>query len=395
MKVSLEKIFRISFFLYFIGYVAFNRGYGFDAFFCRATFGIMIGCEIICVSSGKKWNSYSVNKTVQMMVLFILFYFISVIWAKNLKDVFYYVNDFLQISFVVIIVSRHIKTKNDLESYLKLILGGWMYMVTVLVIRTPVSAWGSERVGSVMALNANEVGMYCATAFLLTLYFAQKNKMVYILGGVFAVISLFSGSRKSFVMIVASCCIFLGLVNRGFKRIKNFILIMVCVISLFSLIMSNEKFYDVIGYRMEKTIDALMGKNVKDGSAKERAYYREHAVEMFLEKPIIGVGGNGFVTRLRLEGYWHVAYSHCNYTELLATLGIIGFSLYYGIQLRILIRSLHYFKNKRDTIYLLVITFLLINLMTEYYVVSYISVVQQLMIALCGIAVDKMAIKSS
>lgn len=392
MKVSSEKLFRLSFFLYFIGLIAFKRGYGFDAIFCRATFFLMIGCEMISIQLKDDWKNYSINKTVQMMIAFIAFYFVSIFWSKSLDDGLYYVNIFSQIFLGVIIVSRHIQTRDDLEDYLKIALAGLTYMAVVLVARTPVSAWGSERVGSVMALNANTIGMCCATALLLCLYFAQQKKLCYPLGVCFAVIALLSGSRKSFGMIIISLAIFWGIKDKGFKKIRNIVLIVLCIVFLFNLIMTNEKFYNVIGYRLEKTMDALSGESVRDGSAEERAYYRKHAMELFAEQPFVGVGANGFVTRLRQEGYWHLAYSHCNYTELLSTLGMVGFCLYYAIQLRILRHCMRIFKKKRDRLSLMIITFIITNLMTEYYCVSYISVFTQIMIAICGTYVDKIAL---
>lgn len=41
---------------------------------------------------------------------------------------------------------------------------------------------------------------------------------------------------------------------------------------------------------------------------------------------------------------------------------------------------------------MMIITFIITNLMTEYYCVSYISVFTQIMIAICGTYVDKIAL---
>ena len=96
----------------------------------------------------------------------------------------------------------------------------------------------------------------------------------------------------------------------------------------------------------------------------------------------MGNGANGFVSYMRKIGYSHVAYSHCNYTELLATLGIIGFVLYYKMHIQILYRSIKIFYRAHSLEALLGLDLMLMILVTDYYAVSYISLFTQCMIVL-------------
>ena len=389
IKISMDRLIELFFFLYICGLVAFNRGYGFDAFFCRMSFVMLVGVEILGLSIKHQWKHFFIKKTICLMLLFVLYYFTSFIWSKNIDDGLYYLNNFIQIVLSILIVTQHIKEKADLENYLKLVLFALTYMAIVLLIRTPSTVWGSERVGEIMAMNSNTVGMYCATAWIICLYFGEKKKLYYFLGGLFVVIAFFSGSRKALIMVLMGFCVFWIVKEQGLKKVLNIVVAIAFILIIFNQIMTNEKFYNVLGYRMEKTIDAFMGEDVQDGSADERAFYREHAIDLFKERPLLGYGANGFVTQLREEGYWHVAYSHCNYTELLVTLGVVGFLLYYSVQIRILIKGIIKYNEQKDLIYLLMLTYIVVNLLMEFYYVSYMSVFQQIMIALSAAYVEK------
>lgn len=64
----------------------------------------------------------------------------------------------------------------------------------------------------------------------------------------------------------------------------------------------------------------------KDTSTELREGYTNLAINIWLQSPLIGVGINNFAVLNTLS---QGSYSHNNYAELLAGVGIVGFLLYY------------------------------------------------------------------
>lgn len=388
--LSYETTYKVLLFLYFCGLNAHNRGTGFDAIFCRGTFVALIAFELLSLVSQRK-NAFLSSPFLLYLAL-VVFYFFTVLWARNIDDVFYIaiVFSFLQILGVIFVIEQHIDTVEDVRTCLKLMYWSIVYMAVLLLLRTPLSDWGNERVGSVMAMNANDIGIKCCIAMLLSLYFADDSKYYYILALAFSAIALFTGSRKAFMMIFMGVFLYFAARDAGMKTFRNICLgILISGIVLY-IVFNNELIYKVLGYRIEAAIVQATGRKaytasgnlVKDYSSIERKFYRKHAMEMFWDSAWIGYGANGFVTNMREIGYWHVAYSHCNYTELLATLGIAGFSIYYVPRIKLLIQSGGQVIQKHNHTILLIFVILVVTFFAEYYYVSYYSVCDQIIFAL-------------
>lgn len=391
--VSYEATYQVLLFLYFCGLNAHNKGTGFDALFCRAAFVALIGFELLCLIYFRK--KAKLRKSFFMYLMLVVFYFISALWSKNMNDVFFVpiINGFIQVLGVLFVVDQHIETEEDIQTCLKLMCWSIAYMVLLLVVRTPISIWGSKRIGGAMGMNANDIGIKCTIGLLLSLYYSDRKKEYYILAMVFTLIALFTGSRKAFFMILIGFVLFFTGKDSGLKVLRNICLGFIAAALLLYAVFHNELLYNIIGYRIQRAIDYVLGIRtinaygnfVEDFSMVERSFYRKHAMEMFLSSAGWGYGANGFVTEMRNIGYAHVAYSHCNYTELLATLGIIGFSIYYVPRATLLLKSGWQFIVSRERGYVLICAFLLTSLMAEFFFVSYYSVADQVVFALLAL----------
>ena len=95
--------------------------------------------------------------------------------------------------------------------------------------------------------------------------------------------------------------------------------------------MTNESLYAVLGRRLEILFAEDAG-----GSVDTRAFMRNYALGMFLQSPVVGYGMNGFAIQMGAINYHLQAYSHCNFTELLACYGLVGFLIYYSLTARFL-----------------------------------------------------------
>ena len=69
--------------------------------------------------------------------------------------------------------------------------------------------------------------------------------------------------------------------------------------------------------------------------------------------------------------YIFQAYSHCNYVEILANYGIVGFLLYYVPIIRLIYRYVVNIKNRTDDLHIVFCIILLMVLMIDYGAVEY------------------------
>lgn len=394
-SVQTEKIVKFLLLIYLCASFGHNSGTGFDAIFVRGSFALLALAEFVYLGRESGFKRVPFDRIIIRYIYFFFFYFVSFIWG-NVSDGAYYIGNIVQILVAVYVLCNHTHDIDDALLNLKMFLFADLYMMVRLVIATPTSAWGTERVGEALSINANVVGMMSSMGMLICMFFAEKRKFYYIAAIFSAVIALFSGSRKAFFVIIIGFAIFWLWKDRGLKAFRNVIIVIVVIGLIFYLIMNNEQLYNVLGYRLERGLNTFLGIRqysdsgnlVEDNSLLERQYYRETAMSLFFDRPFLGWGANGFVTYMKKIGYSHVAYSHCNYTELLSTLGAIGFCLYYLIPVNILIRSLNCFRRNWNLAFLVAIELIVVILFTDYYMVSYISVFTQIIITMVYLVVE-------
>lgn len=378
LVITSEQVIRLLLFLYLCGLNGHNSGVGFDAFFCRGTFVLLIGAEVIFLrkvflTSALKWYAG-----------FIGLYFVSMLWSRDLDDFLSLavLNSFIQIVGVIIVVGNHFHTRNDYEFGYKCLLWSVVYMCVLLILRTPLNAWGSERVGESIWLNPNSIGLRTSVGFILCLYFSKQKKSYYFLAIAMGVIALLSGSRKAFIFILLEITLFMLGKDNGWKTVLNICLVAIACGAIVYAVFNVPALYDVLGKRIEIFLISSFGINVThqysmsviDGSADERAQFRQMAIQMFFERPILGWGGNGFVTEMRRINFRHIAYSHCNYTELLATLGVSGLLLYYWKPVASLIRGTKIFLGNKDRLLLAALIVNAVYMVLDYYYVAYYDV---------------------
>lgn len=331
----------------------------------------------------KSINKYKINiKYCIWYGIFIVFNLLSIIWTIDKTNSIDLVKSMI-ITFIYIFgIMGYITDKEKLKNVMKILLFSYLYMCLRIIFFETAKPWTFD-FGSVVGLHFNRIAVSLSYGVLIAFYFLRKEKKYrYVIPIIiFYYIIYLTGSRKGLLMPICFVGIFLLLnMGKNLKKITTSIIIVCLSLLIIVPIGYNNT---IIRTKFESLYKSIMTEeNTKDGSIREREYYRETAMKLFKERPIIGIGTNGFRAYLEQIKYrGTIAYSHCNYTELLATLGIIGFILYYSLYFYILKDSLYKY-NSNNLAIILCLSFIVVQTIFEYGFVSFYMLEFQLLIVL-------------
>lgn len=371
---------RVLFFVYLCALFGHQLGTGFDALFVRGSFIAYVFVSLVTVVARTIKGGESGRLLSPFLVWLLVFWswaYVSVFWAANTSYVFYpaYINNVVQILVVSVLVVADVRNRDDVILYLKMLLFANLYSEALLFANTPAGAWGTERVGEAIGVQFNLLGMRTAVASFVSLFLFWETKNVLYLALIVpsALISFFSGSRKAFLILVVSVALFMVFVNRGFRAVRNILIVCVVLFAVYLLVMTNEDLYYVLGRRLENLFSYFLGEGTTETSSLEREFYRDYAKQMWEQSPVIGWGFNQFAAQMLAINYSHVAYSHCNYWELLSCLGIVGFLLYYGFYLY-LAKRLMGKAPRKDPLVLFALVLLAVLVVMEYGFVAFVGI---------------------
>lgn len=222
----------------------------------------------------------------------------------------------------------------------------------------------------------NDVPQCAALSVLFLSYFRAENIKIPFnrtLSLLFSVYVLLTGARKSFILVVFGIVIYpLVFANNNYRNIKSLtktvlkILVAVFLIAFFYYILMNNQFvYDVIGYRFEGYFSGLTDGEYEEGSAAYRDIMRQTAINLIMEKPLIGHGLNTFRTFKGSFDTW----SHDNYLELWVSGGIVPVIIYYMFFIYAIVKLI---KIRNDNLGSMFLALCLFWLIYDYLSVSYI-----------------------
>lgn len=309
--------------------------------------------------------------------IFTIYVILSLIWAINRSRAYSVILrmliDFLFITNICI----YVKDKKSLNDVIKAYCIALIYMFIILVIYEK----NYDYYGITIGFNRNLLSISYAYAMLLYYYiYKNENKKIYLLGIPISLLNVYlSASRKGILLaiLLAVGTLVLSIGKYKKKLFKNLLGIIVIVIAVITIMSVNES----LNTRIRALIGSFVGNETTDKSVIERDYYKDIAKKLFISKPIFGYGVNGFSSYIESIGYNHVAYSHSNWFELLSTLGIVGFILYYIRYLQIFNLAIKkYNSNYIETIIALIGIALLFVL--EYGFVSYFEMNIQVLIVI-------------
>ena len=266
--------------------------------------------------------------------------FASIGWALSASLVLTEMKTMVVHIVVFSLLSAAIKTQNDITTLLKIILAACLFNASYILAKNPdlitsASEGIGERLGSNENWNANLIGMMCALGTVIILHFIlhQKKKskiqivILLILFIFLTFVAFITGSRKAFLAVLLGVFLYLLL---KFKKHRIRILLFFAIFAFiaFFLIYNVPFLYNIIGWRMEAFLASFSGKGEVDHSTILRDQLGEVATNAWKEKPLLG-WGTDCVRLISQEQIGHRLYSHNNYKELLANLGVVGFTSFY------------------------------------------------------------------
>lgn len=368
---KLSDVFLLVYFCAFFG----NRtGVGFDYWFFRLSFvayvAVVFFFDILPdMRSGKSRRLFGV--IVAWFALFWGYAYTSGLWSISIERTLssQYLTNCIQAFFLVAYLPYRVQSRGDFYHVMGILVAGCLYGTVLLILKTPESSWGGERVGSAIGLNANTVGLHLAFTSLCALFLARdaKNPLYYAIAALFIGASLFTGSKKAMFLGIAGLVLFFSLSYRGFKGLLYAAVGIATAYAVYWVAMNNPDLYHVLGRRIESFF------NGSSSSDDVRDWLRDYAKLMFLRSPIFGSGFNAFVAEMGNIGGPIIAYCHCNQWELLADLGLIGFIIYYYIFIYIGYKLIVSYSDSSAADVLYGIVFLTLIFIFDYGYVSFVS----------------------
>lgn len=216
--------------------------------------------------------------------------------------------------------------------------------------------------------NANVLSIFV----VFFIYFLSKKALsskvfspkIYSILVTISILLIFStGSRKGF--IVGSVLTVPAAVTLARHNKRFFIYCLFALFFMISFIIINADILTAyisqinVITRLEEFSDFING-GIGDTSTKWRHYYIEEGLKTFYKNPIIGIGIDNFK---EVSG---ISYSHNNYVEMLATLGLLGFILYYSIYFYLVRHLVRCKANLLDFIMVFSLLFMDLALVSYY-----------------------------
>lgn len=209
---------------------------------------------------------------------------------------------------------------------------------------------GEEGFGQVIGQQRNGVGAIGAAMTVICVYLKRYTnfKYGYYMSAFFAILTILTGSRGSLIQLLLLFILIVIIDKNLFKMLTKGIVFIVSITLILLIIRNVPILYENIWLRFGDLFSTISGQEVADASTQGREYYKEIAWNMFLERPILGWGLDGFKVYLINHPiynghYINAVYSHCNFSELMADLGILGLLIWYVPTFYILIKG---YKNR-------------------------------------------------
>lgn len=313
--------------------------------------------------------------------LFLFICFFSIMWASMKEIALTRCITLTMIFALTVSIYDYIHKEGIIDTYISIIcMSTFAYIIYVVLYGGLNDYIYNLTVGTRLGnsvYNANAIGMMSSTVAILSLWNATLNKkpFFYLSFILCSINTMASGSRTAFIgFIIGLLLLFVFYETNGKYHILKKVFIGLSILLVIIIIFQNSLFSEILGSRYATILDFANGTYSYDGSMTDRTIMVRAGLEQFYKTPLLGLGiGNSRIVVNRQFGFkYYNSYLHNNYIELLVSLGITGFIVYYCMYLRPILKIISYY-NKRDKYDVIALAIMSMHLIFDFGTVSYYS----------------------
>jgi len=371
MKNILRNVVGITLSVYIIAIIIFKQNYNTITYYIDALFLL----SVLIFFFIKKDYSFTMNG---LLYLYGSFFIVGLL--SSLIGVDFSVSSFkalqLFLFFLNMIIIYNVLKKLNLYYYFMngiLIASFINYVLLFGIVSAPFAITSGYRTMGTMG-NANGLASIMLFSIFISIIYTfilNKKYLIYfhfinILLAYYTVITTVSKKGIIFATILLLSYFIILLLKDKKKLIQLLVLLIVAYFILINYIDISELniMFDHVIYRFSAFQTQISGHAYR-GSTYEREYLIKQAWSVFQDGPIFG---HGLATFYQLNTL-HL-YAHNNYMELLANVGLVGFTFYYLMYYFLIKNAL---KIKSNTIKIIFLIFIIILLFMDLALVSYSS----------------------
>lgn len=288
----------------------------------------------ICMLKPLLWDGGKIKKNgyLKWAVVWFALSLASMLWSVSFDNTFSYLISVFQVLFVGVLIVNTVDSYENVVFLEKCIIVAGIILSSRLILTTPASSWGQDRLGIEIGMHVNTMSMNILISELLALkmFFINestkcKTRWLYLLTSLFFIIIIFlTASKKNVIIMLMGPLLMLAFNGKKLgNKVKYAVRIVIVVLLLIQIIEYLPFDFGFAMQRIMSAYESYISGNL-DASTLERQYLMKTAFETFSDHFLIGVGLNCSKCFNSLN-----LYAHCNYLEILADLGIIGFVVYY------------------------------------------------------------------
>lgn len=233
------------------------------------------------------------------------------------------------------------------------------------------------RVGYTAVGNVNTTAVSYIVLLIPIMYklLVEKNKHYVLTAIIGSFFLLITGSKKAFIALMLMIFICnLGKSNNKWRTVINLLkaigILIIVILACYFIPVLNE----MIWTRLVSMIDILNNYSAGDQSSTGLRYgFIITALTKAWDKPFFGHGWGSFAHMYGYSTLYKInLYTHCNYTEILFSFGLIGFLVFYSLPIYVISRMR---KIKNSNIAILVTLYIVCLLFVDFSTVtSYASI---------------------
>ena len=304
-----------------------------------------------------------ITKPVMFYILFVFWALLSIVWAQDQSMAIDRITDLVcNALFLFISYDFFSGAKMRKKAFISIFVIVGLLFTAYVFMHYGIDRYFSmllagRRVGGEI-INVNFVGLVSTMTIIMILYLVlnneYKNKLVLLLLIPLLIVALGSGSKKVLIGLVIGVLTIIVLYLKGRMTWKKVATIMTFFVVLISsvFVVSKLPYFNTVFERVGVMFASFDDNaSVEEGSTRARKEFMEKGLDTFLDYPVTGIGLNnsGIITD-KIIG--QKVYLHCNYVEILACLGIVGFLLYYAIYYMVIVKTIQSNKKTDEKNYL-------------------------------------------